>query len=268
MSVTVNGNTYLASADGKIYGQYPAGGVGNSNALVLDDFESGDLLNPLVNNINFAWGTGVPVGGVTVETDPDDAQNHAMRMRYTPGVIRTEEQFTYDARTSMWVKYRIRVPDNYSNVDGNHKWIALWQDGYSQAGDGSTLFFTAWPNGEDLDMSWSYTLGNNTSSSGSQQLIPFIDTSADQGRWMTFVLQIDLGTGNNDGFMNAWRAWDGESYIKMFNGSNIPFKINGGGFRNGYLLGSAGVTQGYSATTDWFIDDFEISDSDPIGGLT
>jgi hypothetical protein len=287
MSVTVNGNTYLASADGKIYGQYPAGDAPLPSAdLFLDSFEDstmevGTVRNSPVNTVNFTWAalnqttlvTGPP--GANSEVYPStvvvndgrdwtakDGSN-SLRFNYPSGNHQSEQRFAFDANDDLWIRFWARVPTNFqhgSTNPTNNKFFAIWMDDYSTGGAGSTVTWEFWNDGSDgSQMSVHYSEGNNTSLGPHLQQTDFITYPTDQGRWMQVVIHVKTETsdGADDGVIEMWRRWDNGSFVKYHDITNAGLKVPPSplGWAAGYFMGWSNPS--YSADTEWLIDKIE-----------
>ncbi len=148
----------------------------------------------------------------------------------------------------------------------NQKFFSLWMDGYSGAGDGSTVWLGFHPTGDGTDstLAVTYSLGGYTSSIAYQQDTFFIDSSEDRGRWMRVVFRVraESSDGASDGVLETWRRWEDEAtYTKLHEVLDIPLRVAAAGphgFKAGYLMGWANGH--YEESTDWLLDLFEISD--------
>jgi hypothetical protein len=99
---------------------------------------------------------------------------------------------------------------------------------------------------------------------GSQQKKDFIAYPADQGRWMQVVLhaKAESSPGADDGVVQSWRRWEGESSFTKFHESfsqpiAVPSNQNPNGFLQGYILGAS--NSWWAEETEWLVDRFEVS---------
>ena len=266
----------------------------HSATIFTDSFESADL--SATNAEGFKWTDNAwtsvissteEVYGVTntprtkanaasfpgKDWTPHDG-NYSLRFRYSAGAFMSEQRFDLGTpRKELWIRYWIRVPVNfkYGPVSDPNKFFAIWMDGYSQSGDGSTIWLSMWrKNITDAQLGFTYSLGGKTSSVSFKQYIPFF-TVADAGKWMQVVLHFkaESSLGTSNGIIQTFRRWDGESkFIKLHDTVSAPIKIPIGGpdgFKAGYILGWANAA--YEANTEWLVDDFVIFDSSPLTGL-
>jgi hypothetical protein len=161
----------------------------------------------------------------------------------------------------------LRVPTNYSHPDAspnNQKLLAVWMDGYSYQGDGSTIWlgFHASGNGSST-FAATHTSGRFTSSKAYEQTKAFIATPGDRGRWMQIVVHMkaESSAGAADGFMRVWRRWEGDARFaetQYLSGKELRLPANGPqGFAAGYLMGWANAP--YPVETNFLIDDFVVS---------
>ncbi len=263
--------------------------------IFSDSFETGDL--SASNSYGFSWSDSAWTTIVTethevfhnyktVNYTKENAANfpgktwipktgsHSMRFRYSAGESWSEQRF--DLGTPMkdvWIRLWVMVPVNFSyGPTGNvNKFFALYSDGYSQHGDGSTVWLgMERRNSVDASLWFSYSGGNYTTSGSTNQTKPFITTS-DRGRWMHIVFHVktESSSGASDGAVQTYRRWQGEiNYTKLHEASNLPIKLpNAGpnGLKAGYILG---WHQPYTNDTEWLVDDFVVSNSSPMGALT
>ena len=263
-----------------------------------DSFESGDLSK--TNAYGFSWSAPNKTSIVTMSPECKNNDNsptiiyngdnvcigpipgkfwrahigkNSLRFNYPAGEEWTEQRFNLGSPLNdMWISFWLRVPYNfkYGTAGGPNKLLALWMDGYSQHGNGSTVWLTMWPhNSVNAGVSFTYSRGGYTSSTSMQQFSPFISTD-DSGKWMRLIVHVKAETtpGNGDGILQTFRQWQGSEIIEQIHdGKNLAISIpeNGpNGFQRGYLLGWANAT--YSEDTDWLIDDFIISSTPLISG--
>jgi hypothetical protein len=236
--------------------------------------ESFEGSTPAGNGVHFFWSggawskvvSGFPKSGV-----------RSMRFRHEPWPdASSEEQFTFTAaHREVWIRYWLRVPANFEhahppNLPTNNKLFALWMDNYSQNGFGPTVVWEYWHDGQNgSELSVHYSEGNLTPAGPHHQYQPFISTPADRGRWMQIVLHVraatrnGAGASNNDGLIETYRRWDGESaYARLHQvvDVNIAPPMSGPfGWARGYFMGWS--NPGFVEETDFYIDDVEISDS-------
>ena len=189
----------------------------------------------------------------------------ALRFRYNGNSTNIAEQ-RFDlggAYRDLWLRYWIRVPINFTHPSGspnNHKLLALWMGTYS-GGNGPTAIWEFWNNGSGgSDLCWHYF---NQVDSSHADCTPFISVPADRDRWMQLVFRVvaSSSTTSNDGILQMWRRWEGESSFTQFhNKNNLNFGIGSGepnGWHAGYLMGWSNAT--YTEDTQWLLDDFTVS---------
>jgi len=263
----------------------------NTSAGILfeDSFESGDLST--TNTEGFSWNGTNRTSIVTSTTRvyannaPDNTPksnlspsgdwtpkpntgSHSLRFSYPAGVAQSEQRFNLGApHRDIWFRYWLRIPSNYSHTGSNptnRKLFALWMDGYSNKGDGPTVIWEFWDDGNSGSrLAFHYSEGGYTGAGRHHQHVPFISYPTDQGRWMQIVLHVRAATSatSNDGIIQMWRRWDNEgSFTKLHDTTtaNIPAPHGGpNGWKAGYVMGWANAS--YSDDTEWLMDDFTIS---------
>tara|TARA_R110001599_G_scaffold339851_1_gene559719 strand:- start:19248 stop:20450 length:1203 start_codon:yes stop_codon:yes gene_type:complete len=257
--------------------------------LFADGFESGDLTagTASINTVNFAWEGGERTGivyqdGATAHrvypviyvnswTDGRDvtakADTYSLSVEYAANISEGEQRFNFDDQNEIWLRYWIRVPENYTHgtVTGtnNNKFLALWFDTYlsSGGGTGSTVVWSMEEaaNGTDTELAFTYTDESLITQPFLQQT-PFIDSSTDQGRWMQMAIRVDFGTeGAADSTIQTYRRWENEStFTQLHSLTNASFtKGSATGWGGGYFMGWANGQ--YAENTWWLIDEVELS---------
>lgn len=264
----------------------------NAADIFFDSFESGDILKTNANG--FSWEKDSPK--VTIVTPTHEVWSrfsainltkasaldfaggnwtaksgqHSMRFRYPAGENWSEQRFNLGApEKDVWISFWLRVPENFSyGPDGSpNKFFALWSDGYSSKGDGSTVWLGFHrSNSTDATIGFTYSDGGNSLSNAYQQNVPFI-TTTDRGRWMHMMLhyRTESSPGARDGLGETYRKWAGDAeYTRLHYAPNLPIKLSAGGpngFMNGYILGWANAA--YTRDTEWLLDDFLVSNTRP-----
>lgn len=267
------------------------------DVLFFDSFESGNMST--TNASGFQWGHVNRTSIVTQsETDGNviiysptgeevyDIQNdgkdwtafdgeNSLRFRYPAGVNWSEQRFDMgDAYPELWISFWLRVPTNFSHGTENptnHKLFALWMDGYDTKGDGPTIIWEFWNNGNNgSNLAVHYSEGGFTGAGGHLQHTPFISYPTDQGRWMHIVLNIKAATNktSNDGIIKMWRLWAGETAYSQFHNisdANIAIPEGGpNGWAAGYIMGWSNPT--YDNDTEWLLDSFTVSETMLLDG--
>ncbi len=260
-----------ANKDGNRDGA-PVGGLITPD-LTYVGFDSGNDVAS-INSINFDFDVFSGDGEVVVSNDDSISGNNSYRFRYFPNTEWTERRFSYDSTSELWVSYWIKVPNNFTHAGQfNLKLFVLYMDGYIQGGTGSTLEVQMWPNGDGTTYP-SFTMHNQNpgrsvhGAVGNQipQYDDFIVESRDQGRWMQLVFHVNQSStvSAQDGILEAWRRWDGESGFTKFAEYNdlcISSATDNSSWQGGYLMGWANA--GYAQQTDWLVDDFSMYSSNP-----
>lgn len=238
-----------------------------------DSFESGDLTASDSNG--FKWMPKNERTGVVKRSDSKNG-DYSLRFIYPAGVFISERRFDMGkAYPEIWIKYWLRVPVNFiheksinSNWASNNKLFALWMDQYTSKGDGPTVVWEFWKNGEGgSNLAVHYNKGGYGGTNKQVQFTPFIKYPDDQGRWMKIIMHIKAATSrlSNDGVIQMWRRWDDEGNFTKFhelNDANIASPPNGPlGWQKGYLMGWS--NSGFKEDTEWLIDDFTVSNEKP-----
>ncbi len=125
-------------------------------------------------------------------------------------------------------------------LGGPNKFFALWSDGYSANGDGSTFWLAMSRSSESTtNLNFSYSPGSFQASGGFQQSQPFINPK-DRGRWMEFVMHIKAETsdGASDGIVETFIRWKNESrYNKLHELFTAAIKLPANGVPDGFQKG-------------------------------
>ena len=262
--------------------------------LFEDSFESGDM--SATNTEGFSWAqpnrtsivfhdeedgpvaiyNGTEIYNIHDAIMPDGTVrdwhafdgNNSLRFRYPAGENWAEQRFELGTPLrDVWIGFWLRVPTNYKHPivsKSNNKLFAIWMDGYSTAGDGPTVVWGPWSDGaEGSTVAGGWSEGGNTVTGSQIPPAPFITYPDDQGRWMHLIFHLQAATNetSNDGVIQMYRKWDGDSsYSQIHNitNANIPSPPGGpNGWASGYILGWANAT--YEEDTEWLVDNFVIS---------
>ena len=253
--------------------------ISSADPIVEDSFESGDItytsaggfrwVNPnftsVVTEDRVVWGHGsdnpqAPAGSSWKAR----SGGHALRFYYLANKWMSEQRFELgQGHDEVWLSYWLRVPVNYYHSTNINKFFALWMDGYSQEGQGSTAWWGMWADGKGgSTLAFTWSDGNNSTSNAYQQYKSFISYPQDQGRWMHVVMRVkaETSSGAKNGEMEFWRRWENErDFTQLHQGQGLPLrKPNGGpnGWAAGYLLGWANSS--YREDTIWLLDDFKV----------
>lgn len=262
----------------------------NGGPLIVESFESGDM--SATNADGFDWGRNNRTSIVTAEAvvynngdrdvaipsgrdwDPRDG-DHSLRFRYAAGDNMSEQRFNLgDAYEDLWLQYWIRVPVNYSHGQrspSNHKFFALWMDGYSHKGEGPTVAWEFWGSDDGSSrLAFHYSEGSYNILGGHQGHDDFISVPGDRGRWMEITIHAKASSNgqSNDGVIELWRRWENESpserkLMHQTTDAVLPIPSQGAqGWKAGYFMGWANAA--YARDTEWLIDHITISDQSLI----
>jgi len=255
--------------------------------LFVDSFESADMA--ATNADGFSWANNNRTSVVTMDPGPvavwhngpiantgpegDDWTaydgEHSLRFRYPAGEFWSEQRFDMgQPQSELWIRYWLRVPTNFRHGHAsptNNKFFALWMDGYSQHGEGPTIVWNFWRDGETDDSRFTYSLNQTGASGGSHHADypEFIRSPEDQGRWMQVVLYAKMSTDaeSMDGESRIYRRWQDETEftpIGETTGKDFSAPPDGPrGWQGGYIMGWSNPA--YDEDTVWLLDDFELS---------
>lgn len=243
-----------------------------ANGFYIESFEGSSAAG---GGAQFKWSGGA---WNFVVADAPKTGTKSLRFRYPAGAnTSAEERFAFSApHNEVWVRYWLKVPTNFEHTapephwPTNNKLFALWMDDYSAHGMGPSVIWEYWDNGKGgSDLAVHYSEGNKTGAGPHLQLKPFIDSTTDKGRWMQIVLHVkaatinNAGTSNNDGLIETYRKWDGDSaYVKLHQVTQVniaPPATGPNGWKAGYFMGWS--NPGFRAQTDFYIDDIEFADA-------
>ena len=258
--------------------------------LIIDSFESGDM--SATNSDGFDWGRNNRTSIVTSEAvvynngdrnvaipsgrdwDPKHGE-HSLRFRYAAGDNMSEQRFNLGgAYEDLWLQYWIRVPINYSHGQrspSNHKFFALWMDGYSHKGEGPTVAWEFWGSEDGSSrLAFHHSEGSFNILGGHQGHHDFISVPGDRGRWMEITIHAKASSNgqSNDGVIELWRRWENESpsdrkLMHQTTDAVLPIPSQGAqGWKAGYFMGWANAA--YAKDTEWLIDHITISDQSLI----
>lgn len=260
--------------------------------ILNDSFESGDLEN-LGESGDFRWQKNAnrlsivtgSIGSNAVLSpeyaDVNDSRSwlgidgeNAMRFYFPSGEPWTEQRYDLgQSYPEVWVRYWIRVPENFSHDGVNYKFFVIYMDGYIQGGTGTTVEMQLWPNSNgNSRMTFTvhnYNANKTAAYKALESTVPevndFIDPERDRGRWMQVVYRFKTSSSVNseDGVIEAWRRWQDETqYNKFFSVQDAIMSPaeDGSFFQGGYFLGWA--NGGYNFDTEWLIDKVEMSENE------
>jgi len=282
-AVNAAGNSAYVTASG-----VTTAGVTSTPNLLSEGFESGDLTasTASINTVNFAWTdanrTSIlrQVGSSAFRDFPVDfAQEYvdgrdvtaktgtrSLGIEYAAGVEMAEQRFSYNAQPELWLRYWIRVPENYSHGTGGgddtSKFLSLWNTTYQAGvGGGATVWLSMFGDGSSgSTLGFTHMDGDTGNDIAYAGVTQFITVPADRGRWMQMVFRVKTETslGAADGIIQTYRRWDGEAnFTQLHSKTNATLNEQTGGFQAGYLMGWANSP--YQADTWFLIDDFEMS---------
>lgn len=260
-------------------------GAANAEPLIIDSFESGDM--SATNAEGFDWARNNRTSIVTADAvvynngdrdvaipsgrdwDPKHGE-HSLRFRYAAGTNMAEQRFKLGgAYEDLWLQYWVRVPINYSHGQSspsNHKFFALWMDGYSYKGEGPTVAWEFWGSGDGSSrLAFHYSEGSSSIMGGHQGHDNFISVPEDRGRWMEITIHAKASSNgqSNDGVIELWRRWEDESpnqrkLMHQRTDAVLPIPTQGPqGWNAGYFMGWANAA--YAKDTEWLIDHITIS---------
>lgn len=254
-----------------------------AEVLASDSFESGDMSAPshdgfswernnrtsIVSSTGVLWSNGskdidIPSGRDWTAYDGENS----LRFRYPARENMAEQRFSLnESHPELWASFWLRVPANFYHQSGNQKLFALWMDGYSAHGDGSTITLEFRPDGSNEAGSSVFYAnvgkGRSNITGGDIGIHPFITVPSDRGRWMNLVIRVvaESSEDESDGILEVWRKWEDESsYTQTQDLDGLPIRIPSdgpNGFKKGYLMGWANGA--YSEDTEFLLDDFTLS---------
>lgn len=233
-----------------------------TNSLYSENFEGVES----ADSTNIQW-TGATFNEVYTKTPRSSGSGtRSLRFRYPAGENTSwEERWTSTvAHQELYIRFWLQVPSNFETRNGasnNSKLFAIWMDDYSGAGNGPTVIWEFWSEPPNSTVAYHYSVGGFTGAGAHQQFVSFAGVS-DQGRWMELCFHVKAAstTSSNDGVIELFRRWEGESWTLLH--QDIAADIgppSGGpnGWKNGYLMGWS--NPGYSAQTDFWLDDIQFS---------
>lgn len=265
-----------------------------SAPLFFDSFESADM--SASNEDGFKWARNNRTSIVTAEKvvynngakdvpipsgrdwNPKHGE-HSLRFRYAAGSNMSEQRFNLGgAYPDIWLQYWVKVPINYSHGQrspSNHKFFALWMDGYSNKGEGPTVAWEFWGASDGSSrLAFHHSEGGNNILGGHEGHFNFISVPNDLGRWMEITMHIKASSdgSSSDGVIELWRRWENEApdQRKLYHQKTnaiLPIPSQGPqGWNAGYFMGWANAS--YRKSTEWLIDQITISTEpllDPSG---
>jgi len=298
---------------------FSAPSVSYGELLFEDDFSTGDFSK---HNDHFRWGRSgaipAPGDGATVIVDGMDRNGQPSKMmRFQYGTwqevrfhlteslneVRTETGRSNVAHREIWIRYSMRVPDNYfhrqlyradgSEIPSNNKgFLYLWNGNYEKnptgPDDGMSIGFSVgwwpasdpseygpnsyqtyvWNKGEPTLTSYWHrsqpTFIAQSMRSQSMEYQSFGITKADRGRWVDYAFGVRTSDPNaSNGFFEMYK--DGVKVIAYDDIDNFSTLPGRNGYDRGYLLGYHNSS--YSETTTFYIAKFRIGTSAESVGI-
>ncbi len=261
----------------------------HANALFADGFESQALANvsgrnwtPDRNTTGFTWGgtnftslgtaAARVYGASGVINDPISnwpgadwtpfAGTTSLLFYYAAGANQSEQRFFVGQHLSdFWMRYAWRVPPNYSHGSAggsNNKFLAIWTNTYDTSGD---ITFQLRPR-DGGGGSKLVVQDGGVAQAEDDVYNDFVLTPSDRGRWMEFCVRAipATGAGANNGTIQVWRRWQGDSaWTQIYNKTTARFQDGGQGIHEGYIMGWANGT--YTETTWVQVDNVQIGSS-------
>ncbi len=242
-----------------------------------DDFESGIIAG---QHGGFSWAshgdnvfadTDPVTGRPTVPAHGKHSAGFAYRARPAGSDSTAELRFKLaKPMPEIYLTYEIRVPDNYFHRPerpGNSKWLMLWSNEYEDFA-GLSVGWEYWPSSSgDGSSSLAYRWVDQNGRSGHKDYQPFIDPKEHRGKWMTIVEHVKMSSapGKGDGLIEFWRRVEDGDLEQIHRAEGLVLWPSAGpaGFTHGYLMGWS--NSGYSSETTFYLDDFSISDTWPLG---
>lgn len=170
----------------------------------------------------------------------------------------------------IWFQYWVRVPTNFyhgQKSPNNHKFFAIWMDGYSNKGDGASVIWEFWGSEDgSSQLAFHHSFGNYTSAGGHGGHKDFISVPEDRGRWMEITIHVKSSSVGSaeDGVIELWRRWAGDptEERELFHRKvdvALPLPSDGPqGWRAGYFMGWTNGS--YAEETEWLIDHVTVSE--------
>jgi hypothetical protein len=198
--------------------------------------------------------------------------NYSMRVRIDDGNSQTVGQVTNHNPVTgdYWVRYWMRVPKNFTpsnHLVSQHKIFECYQDGRSQAGEGSTVWLNIYGNGTPnvvMQSGLIISAGGFVASSGVLTKVPFFDSITDRGRWMQLVIlmRYETSLGADDGLLRVWKRWQNETTLTLHHdepGLSLQRSTVAGadGWKTTKFLSAREGSNGISE--DWLFDAIEMS---------
>lgn len=202
----------------------------------------------------------------------------ALRFHYSPNDGNrpdawAERTLHWNPQRECWIRFDLRVPKNYTHRNSspsNNKLLAVFMDGYSSKGNGPTVIWEMWSDGNGGSrVAVHYSRGQRTTANAHRGHTQFISTR-DRGRWMTIVFRMVAASsrGSNNGIIQLWRRWKGDSqWTKIHDMRNADIASPPGGpngWRTAKLMGWS--NSGFSRETYIYLDNIAVADASLLTG--
>ena len=233
-----------------------AWGVNNKTSIVTMNPSCGGLSlgdpTAIYNNAAICSGPQVPAGGSDWAARTGD---NSLRFRYPAGDEQTEQLFSLNLQTDLWIRYWIRIPDNFVHGTLNNKWLATYSVVHDDAGE------ITWQKRPGTGNTVNLVVQDGGVAAGEALSTLLFDGVTDRGKWMQMVYHRKAPTSAvaADGVIEAWRRWEGEAvFTKLQEKLNATAYLTGNvGCGGGFLMGWA--NDPFDVDTEFLMDDVHFS---------
>lgn len=150
-----------------------------------------------------------------------------VRLGTQTGTSNPEQNAEFDVipGRDVWHRYWMRIPTNYApttnHINSQHKLFVIFQDAYSNDGDGSTCWMNIYYESATGYMRSAiiHSNGGFTNGGGPSEKVDLFHSVNDRGRWMQFVFlhRLESSPGASDGEQRFWVRFHGESAFRLQN---------------------------------------------------
>src|SRR3990167_5171063 len=263
--------------------------VSAASPVFSDNFDTGAKAGSAGG---YGWTGG---GGISVSTDTAQSGSHSLRFQFTGKAdcedSTAQQPFTLNNLPEVWIEYYFRVPYG-AEGDGsaapfyhrsqsacgpgktptNNKFLRVWGTDYNDNDPKFGASFTAdgTTGNSNLYIEWNQWKDNDTVNflNSGQPLdsrwYPWVSEAASgalkKGQWNRIQWHGKLASADNigNGLIELWV--NNVLKVSVANRDFFPL-LNPPYFTDGYLMGAA--NSGYTETTNFYIDDFKIYNTDP-----
>jgi len=242
-------------------------GSGSTQAMYADDFESyGTDSGPSGGANGFSWGQSNHGSGDALAVSTDVAHSGSKSLKFTFAAggsgddAWSEQRFNVGENANeLWMEWWMHYPSNYAHRNdspSNNKFFRLWGNDYNSS---NKVGASTWASGGGDRLEFDRNVSGGIGPVGQS----FSGFPPALNQWFRVRVHVRYPSGGG-GQNAALQMWIGDNLV-IDNGpsqlSDMVYNSSAPYWNAGYLLGWS--NSGFDQTTNIYIDDFKIWDSNP-----